>query len=463
MDSSSVIWVVLNQVVSKSLMALKFLMAASFLGPKAMGVVGVLLVLYAIVESLTEFGLIHAVIQSKKVPKKAELKSIWWALFVRGLGVSVIIFLIGTLFPITEYQEDFYLSALILAAVAFLKSAASTNLYLAQRNRSFKKIFILGGVGGVFDLFVMLLFLFQGYGVVSVFAGLVVAEFIKVILTYFIFSRDSEFLLTLMNPSFNVSKFANYGKWIWGSNCLNLLLNQSDKLVTNAMLGSTSLGLYQMGGRLAQLGVADVAIAFGQYLFPSFSRLNSDKERLTSLLSKSMAYMLVFSISSALLVGVLAELVPIIVGEAWKESVNILRVLVVSMANGAMISVLVAYHRAVGHPKRVTVASLFQLVVFVPSLVGLTYFYGVMGTAISTVLGTLTCLVVLYDFLKKDGLSIHLNLSQFFYAILAYLLLISISLMIESVWVSSGLVVVGFLQVLFKLYRVEREAYESCY
>ena len=75
----------LNQVVSKSLITIKFLIAASFLGPEKNGHSWFLLIIYAISETLSEFGLTQAVVQSKDNPKSYDLDSVWWSLALRVL------------------------------------------------------------------------------------------------------------------------------------------------------------------------------------------------------------------------------------------------------------------------------------------------------------------------------------------------------------------------------------------
>ena len=45
----------------------------------------------------------------------------------------------------------------------------------------------------------------------------------------------------------------NYGKWIAGSNFLQFVYSQGDDLLVGRMLGTTSLGLYQLAYRISNL------------------------------------------------------------------------------------------------------------------------------------------------------------------------------------------------------------------
>ena len=63
----------------------------------------------------------------------------------------------------------------------------------------------------------------------------------------------------------------NFSRWIWAGSVVNLLLNQFDKVLVGKLLGPAQLGAYQMSSKLAQMLLADAAIAMSQYLFPTFS------------------------------------------------------------------------------------------------------------------------------------------------------------------------------------------------
>lgn len=454
------IWVVLNQLTSKGLIAVKFLIAASVLGPELMGVVGSALLIYAISESVSDFGFIHALIQSKDEPESNELDFVWWSLFFRGGALGGAIIIIGYFIPMIEHRDEFYISCCLIACCAVIKSMPNIGLYLAQRDRLFNKIFFLSAIAALFDLLVTLFLLFKYESLLSIFLGLFISELIKCTLSYFVFEYGFR---KFYNPFNIINKYVSYGKWIFGGNILNLLLNQSDKLITGTMLGVTQLGVYQMSGRLAQLGISDVAVAIGQYLFPSFSRLNNkDNNKRNELFSKAFTYMLVFSISSCLCIYFVADLVPILLGIEWQESTNILKLLSLSMANGALISVLVAFHRAIGFPKRVTVASLIQLCVFIPSLILLTYIYGVIGTAISTIIATSVVLIVLIT--QLSGIKI-LQTKSIFYFTKHILMFIFISLLLmqfDNVWVCSSIAIMTYFYMLFSIFNYERMVTNEC-
>jgi len=62
-----------------------------------------------------------------------------------------------------------------------------------------------------------------------------------------------------------IGHYVGFSRWIWASSVINLLLNQFDKVVVGKLLGPAQLGGYQMSSRLAQMLLADAAIAMVEY------------------------------------------------------------------------------------------------------------------------------------------------------------------------------------------------------
>lgn len=429
-------------------MAAKFFIAASFLGPEKMGVVGLLLIIYAISETLTEFGLIHAVIQAKDEPELQDLDSVWWSLACRGLALACILLLFGYFYPIeSEYKYVFIFSALLISISALFKSLYSPRYYLVQRHRIFNRLFLFNAFAGIVDIIICIYYLNAGAGILSIFIGLVASELLKLLTSFVFFGKDARFFTRLLNPTFKVHKYIDFGKWIWIGNCNNLILNQSDKLLTGVLLGAQQLGLYQMSSRISQLGISDVAMAIGQYLFPTLSRLNvASKEIMHATFCKFFCYMLIFSIVSASTIISLAPLLVVFLGEQWSGSILLLQILSVTMVIGSLISVLVAFIRAQGNPKSVTIASFYQLLVFVPSLILLGHFFGVIGVAITTVISTLICFGTLLHFCKIPTFEILMPLKSFLKPLFVYTFVYVLSFAVEDIF---SLVLINIINALF--------------
>ena len=87
---SAATWVLIQQVLVRGLVAVKFLAIGRMLGPAAIGSVSVALLSVAIAESLSDTGLAQAVVQAKGTPTRSELGAVWTTLTARGALIALL-------------------------------------------------------------------------------------------------------------------------------------------------------------------------------------------------------------------------------------------------------------------------------------------------------------------------------------------------------------------------------------
>lgn len=360
-DKKHVAWVLLQQFVVRGFFLLKFLLMARLLGPEQLGLVGIALTSLAVLESVSDTGLLQAVIQKEKEVTASEIGAVWALQFTRGclLFLLLIIFSepIGALFGASSAVE------LIAAAsiLPLLRNSSHPGYILLQRDQNFRLVFIVEAVISLVDFLVTVGFIYFNFGAVSVIYGSVFVDAGRLMLTWtFLYSPIK------INARWrSISELIQYGRWLWGVSLFNVILNQFDKVVVARWLGVTQFGMYQTASRLAQIAISDIAIALGGFLFPKISSLHHINPKAAS------DYFGLALRRVALLCGALAiasiTLGPIILimvlGEAWRGMIPILQIQSVSMWFGALIAVCVAYLKAVGQPKYISVATAFQLLV----------------------------------------------------------------------------------------------------
>lgn len=383
--ASAATWVLLQQFAVRGLVAIKFLAIGRMLGPEAIGSVSVALLAVAIAEALSDTGLAQAVIQGEHAPTHSQLGAVWTTLTARGVLISLLLVALAPLLS-SQFHLDGSLVLIQLAAVLpLLRGLASPAYYVVQRERRFQHIAGVEVAAAFVDCAVGLVLAHLGAGAASVLIGLVAGETLKSTLTW-----------ATMKPRppvravwSGIGQYVNFSRWIWASSVINLLLNQFDKVVVGKLLGPTQLGGYQMSSRLAQMLLADAAIAMSQYLFPTFAAHHRRSARAASRLIR--IYLLVAAIGLAVFVEVLRliaqPLFSLILGAAWLPAVPLFRILVINMAIGALIAVLVSYLRAIGDARATVHASAIQVVVLLVSAPLAVRWWGVTGIAWSMTLG----------------------------------------------------------------------------
>ncbi|MEA3121110.1 MAG: hypothetical protein QOH33_651 [Paraburkholderia sp.] len=378
--TSAATWVLLQQVVVRGLVAVKFLAIGRILGPAAIGSVSVALLAVAIAESLSDTGLAQAVIQGRETPTRDELGAVWTTLVARGVFVALILLALA---PLMESQFHLRSGELLLlqlaAALPLIRGIASPTYFVVQRERRFQHIAAIEISAAFVDCAIGLMLALAGAGAYSVLLGMALGETLKSALTW-----------TTMTPRppltarwSGIGHYVAFSRWIWASSVVNLVLNQFDKIVVGKMLGPSQLGAYQMSSRLAQMLLADAAIAMSQYLFPTFSAHHrSDAKKAARLFKLCMAAAVcALALIVVLLRWLAAPLFSLVLGAQWMSAVPLFRIFVINMALGALIAVLVAYLRALGNARTATQASVMQVIVLFSVVPPAMHYWGVTGIA----------------------------------------------------------------------------------
>ena len=254
----------------------------------------------------------------------------------------------------------------MIALAAFLplaRNAVNPGYAVLQRDRRFRALSASESAVSLLDLLSTIVFLHAGLGAVSVLMGSLVSDSSRLVLSWCAFRLP----MTVNFTWGAIRDLGKYGQWIWGTSVLTVILNQFDKIVVARWLGATDFGMYQTASRLAQMVIADVAIALGGFLFPSISKLHH-----TSPL-EAHAYFLNALRKIGLVCGALAIVsillgplvLSLILGPAWQGVGPVLQLQSVSMWFGALIAVCVAYLKAIGKPKSISVATGVQLITLV--------------------------------------------------------------------------------------------------
>lgn len=366
-DESAAIWVLLQQGIGRVAVAAKFLLLGRMLGPAAVGAIGAALLALAIAEALSDTGLAQAIVQAREAPTATQLGGALTTLAVRGAAIGGLGLALAPLLA-SAFHLGAQWTLFALAAIApLVRGLVSPAYFVAQRERRFRYIAKVETSSALVDCGVALGLAASGVGPVAALLGTLCADSLKVVLTW----STLRARVPLGASWSGVAEYLRFSRWIWGASVVNLMLNQFDKVIVARLLGPASLGAYQVASKLAQLLLADAAIAAAQYLFPTLAAHHREHPQAAARRFGRIVVAGVCALASAVIVlRALAEpLVVLALGQAWLSAVPLFRAFVINMAIGALIALLVADLRAIGIPSAVTHASVLQamlLVVAVP-------------------------------------------------------------------------------------------------
>lgn len=393
------LWIASQQILVRGLMALKFLIAARLLGPEQIGLVGIALLALATAEAMTDTGMSQAIVQHKERITPNEAGAAWTLQVCRGIVLSISLLLLST--PISLFFDLAASAQLIIIAaiVPILRNSINPGYFLKQRERNFKTISIYESSAAILDFITCLIFIRLGYGAVSILLGSIAAESLKAILSWSIL-RVSIVPTTQWKK---IKELTNFGRWIWGSSIIIMILNQLDKVLVAKLFGSTEFGLYQVASKVAQFLISDGITALGQFFFPTFSqKYRCSFKEAKKYFSKTIVIVGTSAASLAILVFLLASnIISMTLGDEWLAAAPILRVLSIGMFFGACITILVSFSRAIGKPQFVTQAVIIQLIVLCASAPILINELNSVGMALASCLAMSSTVIFLFTRILK--------------------------------------------------------------
>lgn len=373
------LWVLVQQSAVRGLIALKFLLAARLLGPDQIALVGIATLSVAIIESLSDTGLPQAVVQSHKKINRHRAGAVWTLQLTRGVVLAVLLFVLsGPIALVFKLPASSSLIALA-ATMPLLRNAFNPGIFLVHRDRNFRQLTLYEASTALLDLATTMLLIYLGFGPVSILLGNIASDNLKLVLTW-------TWCRTTVTPNFQwrwVKSLTSFGKWVWSASVVTLLLNQLDKVLVARFLGATEFGFYQVVTRIAQLVIADGAVALGRYLYPTFAQRHraSSQDAHDYLVWILKRWVPLAATVAALLILLSDLLVSVVLGSEWTAAVPLLRVMAVPMFLGAVIAIQVAYLNGTGNPRVVTEATLIQLVVLLACAPILLYYFAAIGLA----------------------------------------------------------------------------------
>ncbi len=212
-----------------------------------------------------------------------------------------------------------------------------------------------------------------------------------------------------------------FGFYTWLFGITNYLKQNVDYFLVGRLLGSYQLGLYEFAYRFPHLVLDRISRPVGEVLFPTFSKVNDDNEKLFNNYVNAVKYVCLICYPILLvLAGTSDIVVPFFWGNQWLPIVAPLQILCLCAA----LSLLAQPMGYIFHcknrpdvPYKISFTTLIFTVIFV-GLLG--YFYGILGVALGMLLSALFSLSIVLFILTR-----LLNVSILRFFVLLFPIIIS--------------------------------------
>lgn len=297
---------------------------ARLLDPSVFGLMAMTAIVLRFASFFAQLGVVEAVIQKETLTRE-DLVSAWWIAFAVSSLFYVLLFFLAPLFA--DYFRSAPLVDLVrvVSLTIVLNSQGGLMLGLLRRERRFKEaasievvayLFGFGAVGVVAALL--------GWGVWSLAAATVAQSAISLILGWI----RTRYPIAGFSQATSLAHFVGFGTKYSLIGFLEFIAANVELLFIGRFIGKVELGYYNRAQVLANMPVEQPVAALTKVMFPKFSAMQQDRNRMGS--AFILMLLMVGLLSCALAAAISAaagDVVRVLLGEKWLTVIPLVSVL----------------------------------------------------------------------------------------------------------------------------------------
>jgi teichuronic acid exporter len=320
------------------------LLVVRLLTPEDYGLMAKVAVVCAIASAVAELGLGAAIVRSPDLPRE-DLRKIFGVSLVFGAAVTAAVAAAAPFFsdvfrePRLTWPIAVASLQIIVSTVALIPSAT------AIRNLSFRRLSSVEMAAGIVGVAATLLLAVLKMGVWSLVLGNLLGAIV----------RSSALLIAgeRVRAVFSldgIGEHLRFGLTVAGNRLSYFIVVQSDVIIGSIFLSTFEIGQYAVALQLATLPMAKVMGTINQIALPAVARQQDDRPRVLQSVLRSIG--LISLIAFPALWGISAvapELVAVLFGSKWLESVPALAILPLIVPIRMISSVLFTTSLALGN------------------------------------------------------------------------------------------------------------------
>lgn len=415
---------------------------ARLISPEDFGIIAVAMVIITFFSVFSDLGIAPAIIQNKNLTKE-NLSDIFSFTVWLGFILSVCFFLSSSVIA-SYYKIDklVHICQLLSVNLFFVTVNIVPNALL-YKNKEFKFIairtFIIQLTGG----FISVIAALNGAGLYALLINPIFSSIALFIVNIFRYPQKIKLKLDFSSLKIIFS----YSSYQFLFNLINYFSRNLDKLLIGKYIGMVPLGYYEKSYRLMMLPLQNISFAITPVMHPIFSDFQNDFERLSSSYLKVIRLLAFIGLPLSVLLWFTShEIVLIIFGDQWYESIPIFQILSLSVGVQIILSTSGSIFQAANATKLLFISGLISTTLNAAGiLIGIFIFNSLIAVAwsitITFTINFIQCYFIMYRYTLKASLLSFMKqfLSPGFLSIIIGLGLLSISHIVntQNIFISS--------------------------
>ena len=392
-----VYWIGGLRAVTRIISYARTAIIARILSPAQFGIFSMATIVLSLLEIVTETGINTFLIQHNEKIEK-YLSTAWIISILRGLLIGLFIFLSAPFISSFFNTPDAKFPVQLTSVIPLLRGFINPSIVQFQKELHFHKEFYYRASIFFVESFFSIVLVFLIASPIALVWGLISGAIFEVIISY---------LYVKPIPSFSFEyvlgkRILNRGKWFTLTGIFAYLFHNGDNIVVGKILGSASLGLYDMAYKLSSIPITEVSVVFNKVTFPVFVKIGEDRKRLWRAFLRTISLVTIICFSIGIILFFFAEeIVLITLGPKWIGAIPVLRVLTIYGVVRAIASTADALFIGLKKQEYVTGINLSGLIVLALIIVPFISLYGLIGVGYAVTISTLATTPFVLYYLRK--------------------------------------------------------------
>ena len=299
---------------------------ARLLAPEDYGLLVMITVIIGVTDIFRDFGLSSAAIQAPTLSRNEQI-NLFWVNTALGALLTAVTWLAAPLLA-EFYGRSELVSLTHFMAFMFLANGIATQ-YRADltRRMKFRRLALAEVTSTLSGVVVAIVLALSGVGVWA----LVAQQLTQVTVAMVLVISMASWLPRWYRRRTPVKHFLGFGWRLAASQLVNYAGNNMDNLLLGLRVGAAPLGIYNRSYQLIMQPLGQIRGPLNTVAIPVLSRLQDDDARFQDFVARgqmALGYTLVAGL--AFVAGTAGPLVNIALGDGWRESTNVLRLLAVA-------------------------------------------------------------------------------------------------------------------------------------
>jgi O-antigen/teichoic acid export membrane protein len=298
---------------------------ARLLTPHDYGLAAMVLVFSSLVIIFSDLALGAALVQRKELLER-DRSTVFWT----STGVGALFMLVGIAmsWPVAAFYGEAEVQPLLaVLSVGFLVTAlGTTQTALLNRDMDFKSLELRLMAGSIAGAAIGIYLAATGAGAWAIIAQQLASAAASTVLLWALSPWHPRFMFSVAS----LRELSGFSLKVFGTRLVFYANRNADNLLIGRFLGASALGVYAVAYNVMLAPIQRITAPLVEVLFPAFSRIQDERERIASLWLRAIRVVGTITIPGMVgLVLVAPEFVRVVLGERWEEAVPVIQILAV--------------------------------------------------------------------------------------------------------------------------------------